>query len=126
MQGSRDPTGALPVGVDLVYRWQFLLDNLPEWIGGGFSVGEFLLRSDGVLLRRSVTSSFSHGQTTWRAGQWSEFHRFTPVTGRPEAEAWLVALGYELGDPSPVPVDSDVAGPYPGIPPLFQAGGGRR
>jgi len=43
-----DATGVFPVGVESVHRWSFLLDNLPEWIGGGFSTGEFLLRSDGA------------------------------------------------------------------------------
>jgi hypothetical protein len=115
-----EPAGVLPSGVELVHRWMFLLDNLPEWIGGGFSVGEFLLRSDGVLLRRSVSSSFWHGQTTWRAGPWSEFHRFPAGTGQGQARHWLVARGYELGDPSPVAVHEAVAGPYPGLPEHFQ------
>jgi hypothetical protein len=121
-----DPTGVLPVGVELVHRWRFLLDNLPEWIGGGFSAGEFLLRSDGVLLRRSVRSEYSRGHTTWRAGPWSEFHRFPAGTGQGQARGWLIDRGYDLGDPSPVPVLEDVAGPYPGLPEHFQKGRGLR
>ena len=117
-----DPRGVLPVGVELVHRWRFLLDNLPEWIGGGFSAGEFLLRTDGVLLRRSVGSSFSQDQTTWRAGPWSDFHRFPAGTTYGQAQAWLVARGYDLGDPSPVAVHKSVAGPYPGLPELFPKG----
>jgi len=117
-----DPIGVLPAGVELVHRWRYLLDNLPEWIGGGFSAGEFLLRSDGVLLRRSVTSEYFRGQTTWRARPWSEFHRFPAGTGQSQARAWLIDRGYDLGDPSPVPINEGVAGPYPGLPELFQKG----
>lgn len=118
-----DPTGVLPAGVELVHRWGYLLDNLPEEIGGGLSAGEFLLRSDGVLLRRSVTSEFFQGQTTWRARPWSEFHRFPAGTGRSQARAWLIGHGYDLGNPSPVAINEDVAGPYPGLPELFQERG---
>lgn len=121
--GGMDPKSVLPIGVELVHRWRFLLDNLPDWIGGGFSAGEFLLRSDGVLLRRSVGSSFSRGQTTWRAGPWSDFHRFPAGTTHGQAQAWLVGHGYDLGDPSPVAVDKSVAGPYPGLPELYRKGG---
>jgi len=121
-----DPTGGLPAGVALVHRWSYLLDNLPEEIGGGFSAGEFLLRSDGVLLRRSVTSEYFRGRTTWRARPWSEFHRFPAGTGQSQARAWLIERGYDLGDPSPVAVNEDVAGPFPGMPDLFQKGGARR
>jgi hypothetical protein len=106
----------VPQGVELVYRWGFLLDNLPEWIGGGFSAGEFLLRSDGVLLRRGVSDSYSRNETTWHAGPWSVFHRFAPGTGQGEARSWLVNLDYELGGPTPVEIDQEVAGPYPGMP----------
>jgi len=120
-----NPTGVLPPGVELVQRWKFLLDNLPDWIGDGFSTGEFLLRSDGLLLRRSVRSSHARGQTTWWAGPWSEFHRFAAGTGVDPARAWLIDHGYDLGDPSPVAIDSDVAGPFPGLPELFQKGGRR-
>jgi len=112
--------GVLPAGVELVQRWRFLLDNLPEWIGGGFSTGEFLLRSDGVLLRRSVASEHARGQTTWRAGLWSEFHRFSAGTGQDQAETWLIDRGYDLGDPSPVAVNEDAAGPFPGLPEHFR------
>jgi len=117
-----DATGVFPVGVEPVHRWRFLLDNLPEWIGGGFSAGEFLLRSDGALLRRSVISSHSRGETTWRAGPWSEFHRFPAGCEQGQARAWLTDRGYDLGDPSPVAVDKSVAGPFPGLPDLFQKG----
>jgi len=106
----------LPDGVELVYRWGFLLDDLPEWIGGGFSAGEFLLRSDGVLLRRGVSDSYSRNATTWHAGPWSVFHRFAPGTGQGQARSWLMDLDYELGRPTPVATDKDTAGPYPGMP----------
>jgi hypothetical protein len=112
----------LPVGVELVQRWRYVLDNLPESIGGGLSAGEFLLRSDGALLRRSVTSETSGGQTTWRARPWSEFYRFPAGTGQSQAQTWLIGHGYDLGTPSPVEVDKDFAGPYPGVPELFQKG----
>jgi hypothetical protein len=106
----------LPEGVERIYRWGFLLDNLPDWIGGGFSAGEFLLRSDGVLLRRSVSDSFSRNQTTWHAGPWSVFHRFAPGTGQGQARSWLLDLDYELGSPTPVAIDRSTSGPYRGMP----------
>ena len=106
----------LPVGVELVYRWGFLLDDLPEWIGGGFSAGEFLLRSDGVLLRRGVSDSYSRNETTWHAGPWSIFHRFAPGTSQGQARAWLINLDCQLGGPTPVAIDQETAGPYPGMP----------
>jgi hypothetical protein len=106
----------LPEGVERIYRWGFLLDNLPDWIGGGFSSGEFLLRSDGVLLRRSVNDSYSRNQTTWHAGPWSVFHRFAPGTGQGQARSWLLDLDYELGGPTPVAIDQSTAGPYRGMP----------
>ena len=109
-------TDVLPAGVELVHRWGYVLDNLPESIGGGFSRGEFLLRSDGALLQRSVTDEWWQGQTTWRAGKWSELHRFPAGTGESPARAWLVGHGYDLGEPSPVAVDEVTAGPYPGLP----------
>lgn len=106
----------LPVGVAFVCRWGFLLDDLPEWIGGGFSVGEFLLRSDGILLRRGVSDSYSRNETTWHASSWSMFHRFAPGTGQGQARSWLTDLDYELGSPTPVAIDQSTAGPYPGMP----------
>ena len=106
----------LPKGVELVYRWGFLADNLPESIGGGFSSGEFLLRSDGLLLRRSVRDSYSHRATTWHAGPWSVFQRFAPGTDQVQVWWWLRGRHYELRGPTPVAVDQDKAGPYPGLP----------
>lgn len=106
----------LQSGVHVIYRWGFFLDDLPDWIGGGFSSGEFLLRSDGILLRRSVSDSYSRNQTTWHAGPWSVFHRFAPRTGQGQARSWLPSLEYELGSPTPVAIDQDAAGPYPGLP----------
>lgn len=106
----------LPDGVESVERWGFVLDNLPEAIGGGFSAGEFLLRSDGLLLRRSVSSSYSGNETTWHADPWTVFHRFVPGTKGGRARSWLIDLQYELGDPTPVPITQHTAGPYPGMP----------
>ena len=56
--GPMDPTVVLPVGVELVHRWSFRLDDLPESIGGGFSAGEFErvdgteAKLDGLMLER--------------------------------------------------------------------------
>lgn len=116
MSGESRRTDPVPEGVRVINRWGFLLDDLPDWIGGGFSAGEFLLRSDGVLLRRGVIDEYSGGKTTWRAGPWSEFQRFPPGTAQGQARAWLIEGDYDLGDPSPVDIDGSTAGPYPGLP----------
>ncbi len=58
MSEDRDFGGVpLPEGVTQIGRWSFILDDLPDWIGGGYFTGEFFLRSDGVLLTRGVTHS---------------------------------------------------------------------
>jgi len=67
-------------------------------------------------MRRGVIDEYSRGLTTWRAGPWSEFHRFPPGTGHGQAQAWLLERDYDLGDPSPVGIDQSIAGPYPGLP----------
>lgn len=102
-------TRALPDGTELVYRWGYLLDDLPEEIGGGFVTGEFLLRSDGVLLKRGVIDLLSRDGMTWSAGPWSIFHRFPPGTGQGQAREWLRAKRYRLARPSPVGIDETSA-----------------
>lgn len=67
-----------------------MLDDLPEWIGGGFSAGEFLLRSDGVLLRRTVISEHSEAKRPGGRAYGREFHRFTAGTSHGQARAWLI------------------------------------
>jgi hypothetical protein len=106
----------LPQGVDLVYRWGFLLDNLPEWIGGGFSAGEFLLRSDAVLLRRGVIDSYSCNETTLACRSVVGVPSPCTATGQGQARSCLVNLDYELGGATPVAIDKDTAGPDPGMP----------
>lgn len=96
----------VPEGTNVVERWGFFLDDLPEWIGGGFSTGEFLLRSDGVLLRRGVLGGDARDETTWRAGPWTEFHRFPAGAHEGQARVWLEQLDYQLGSPSPLPIDA--------------------
>ena len=112
----RSMSEILPAGTRLVYQWGYLLDDLPEEIGGGFVSGEFILRSDGALLERGVTDSYSKGATTWEAGPWTVYQQFPPGTSEGQVRAWLRAKHYQLGGPTPVPVDQDSSGPFPGLP----------
>ncbi len=106
----------LPSSVRVVCRRGFFLDNLPEWTGAGFPAGAFLLRSAGVLLRRSVSDSYPRNQATWHAGPWSVFHYFVPGTGQGQSRSRLLDLDYKLASPTPVAIDQVTAGPCPGMP----------
>lgn len=98
-----------------VYLSGYVLDDLPEEIGGGFASGEFLLRSDGALFERGVTDSYSKGATTWEAGPWRIHRQFPPGTREGQVRQWFRARHYQLGGPTPVPIGLDSAGPFPGL-----------
>jgi hypothetical protein len=70
--------------------------ELEEDYGGGFSQGEFLLRSDGVLFSRSVTRSVG----PWPDGPTSSWRRDPSWDGGPNSRALsekLARLGYDIG-----------------------------
>lgn len=102
-------------GAGLVAHWGFVYD-MDEDAGGGFVSGEFLLRSDGVLLRRYGSNSYSKGYTSWRYGAWEPVSWWTGETELSAAIRLLKRHGYDLHRPSPVPIDKQTAGPYPGSP----------
>ena len=110
----RSMSEIVPEGTRVVYHWGYLLDDLPEEVGGGFVTGEFLLRSDGALLQRAVWDSYSKGATTWEAGEWTVYKQFPPGTGQGQVQPMLRGKGYQLGRPTPVPVDQDFERPLPG------------
>jgi hypothetical protein len=81
--------------------------------GGGFVSGEFLLRADGVLLRRYGWSSLNvaSNQTTWRFHAWEPVSWWTGETSPAEAVRILKRHGYDLVQPSPVPIDKQSTRP---------------
>ncbi len=85
-----------------VARWSFVYDY-PEDDGGGFVSGEFLLRGDGVVLRRMGWSSTRAGTTTWSYGPWSPVPDWPAGTDPDRAARLLRDRGYHLGPPGPVP-----------------------
>ena len=69
--------------------------ELEDDYGGGISQGEFLLRSDGALFKRSVLRSME----PWRDGPSSLGRRDEGWTGGPDGNAlwaWLRARGYDV------------------------------
>jgi hypothetical protein len=65
-----DPSAGDPLAAaGLVARWRFTYDE-PEERGGGHVAGEFLLRSDGVLLRRYGYSYSNKDGYTWQFSRW--------------------------------------------------------
>ena len=93
----------LPKGTALVFRCGYFLEGM-----SGYGTEDFLLRTDGTLLQRSVHDSYrpdrdGRGETTWHASPWLVFHRFEPGTKQSQALVWLRALKYELGTASIVP-----------------------
>ncbi|MQA13422.1 MAG: hypothetical protein GEV09_04385 [Pseudonocardiaceae bacterium] len=61
-------TGPLD-GAEVVAHWGFVYDYDTDR-GGGFVSGQFLLRSDGVLLWRMGGSSYHDGMSTWSFRAW--------------------------------------------------------
>lgn len=79
----------LPDGTGERRRWDYLLDDIPEELGGGFAAGNFLLRDDGVLLCR-------HG------AHWYVDSRHDPATTDAAIADALRARGYALYEPGVV------------------------
>jgi hypothetical protein len=101
----------------LVARWGFVYDE-PEERGGGYVSGEFLLRSDGVLLRRYGTSYTNKDGDTWRFSPWQVVSWWRGPADPERAIRTLKRQGYDLHQPSPVPIDEETAGPFPIVPDL--------
>ena len=99
-------------------HWGFVWDYNDDEIGG-FASGEFLLRSDGVLLRRYGYSIGSGDETRWKFMSWKvkDPGAGTEVS---KVSAKLRGEGYDLYKPGPVPIDESTAGPFPGLPDLAE------
>ena len=105
---------AVPQGVSIVGHWGYLLDNLPDEMGGGYFAGEFLLRSDGVLLWRPVSDTVSGNIQRYKAlGPWKVFHRFGPDAGEAAVKAWLRSRNYELNDSPNIPAEAELGPEIP-------------
>ena len=94
--------------------WDWVYDYDSDY-GGGFVSGQFLLRSDGVLLRRNGGSSTGADGTTYSYRDWERAGTWEPGVDPAEVMASLKGM-YSLCKPSPVPVDQRTAGPFPGRP----------
>ena len=103
--------------VEHVGHWGWVYDYDDD-AGGGFASGEFLLRGDGVLLRRSVMSRYRDGQTTYHCRPWEPVGWWEGETDPDAALRLLKAHGYGLCRPN-VPVDADEA-TFLGLAPLAE------
>jgi hypothetical protein len=104
--GSGDVIDPIEPGTRVIFHRGYHLE-LEEDYGGGFSQGEFLLRSDGVLFNRSVTRSVG----PWPDGPKSPWRRDETWEGVPDARAlseWLSRRGHEI-DGSVFPIVADGA-----------------
>ena len=100
----------------MLARWGFLLDDLSDDIGGGYFTGEFVLRSDGALLRRAVSSFSSSHSMSYRAlGGWQIHHQFEAGVTEETARQWLQTNRYQLSDPPVIDLDAQ-EGPEVPIP----------
>lgn len=90
-------------------RWVFDFND-SEF--GGFAMGEFLLRDDGVLFSRYGGDSVLGGMVMYRYSLWKEDLRWhgTSVT---EFTNWAARFPYGLSPPSPVAVDGTESEPVP-------------
>ncbi|MFI0352544.1 hypothetical protein [Actinomadura sp. 9N407] len=107
-----DPRFDVPRVEDVVGHWRFVF----EMDERGFASGELVLLRDGTLLRRYGTSYYSKGLTTWKFNAWRQVSWWPGASSPEEAIPILLRNGYELYEPSPVPVDERTAGPFPGVP----------
>ncbi|MFS8099256.1 hypothetical protein LFM09_19185 [Lentzea alba] len=97
-------------GAKVVAHWSFAADTENDYV-----VGEVLVRDDGVLLERfgglsgsgdpKSTANYVFG--SWHRVDWWEGH-----TTLAAAWARLRGMGYDLGDPSPVPIEDGRTGPF--------------
>lgn len=97
----------------VIGRWGYVFDTDDSWV-----TGEFALCRDGTLLNRYGGSTTSNDQTTWSFKDWKIWRRSPIPLGVEDAIRMLKADGYSLCDPSPVPLNEHVAGPFNGVPPL--------
>lgn len=99
-------------------RWGFVWDYNDDEIGG-FASGEFLLRSDGVLLKRMGYTIGSGDDMRWKFMEW-EIRDAEAGTHVAKVSKKLMGEGYGLYKPSPVPINENTGGPYPGVPDLAE------
>jgi hypothetical protein len=94
-----------------IRHWGFVWDYNDDEVGG-FASGEFLLRSDGVLLKRMGYSIGAGNDLRWRFMPW-EVRDAEAGTEVAKVSARLIGEGYGLYRPSPVPVTERTGGPFP-------------
>jgi hypothetical protein len=100
---SSDVGGNPLADAQVVGHWGFVYDE-PDERGGGVVAGEFLLRSDDVLLRRYGSSRTGQEGTRWTFQPWDIVGWWQPSRRRPDPAAAIGTLkrrGYQLHQPSP-------------------------
>ena len=108
-------------GHTVVRHWGFVWDYNDDDGPGGFVSGQFLLRSDGALLRRYGGSRWNprQGGTRW------EYRPWEVIDGEAGTDVATVARklqgqGYDLTKPGPGAIDRRTSGPFPGAPALAE------
>jgi hypothetical protein len=102
--------------LDVVGHWEFVCDY-----NESYACGQILALSDGTLLKRMGGSS-SRGDgagawsTTWRYTEWEVYMDWEGDINPKALIEGLKGRGYDLAEPSPVPLDRTEAGPFDGIP----------
>src|SRR5256885_694322 len=86
---------------EVLVRWTFLYDNIPEDLGGGFVTGEFALLVDGRLFRRAAHDEHGLDGSTWKAGPWELDSRWNASTDVGALFDALREFGYELFPATP-------------------------
>jgi hypothetical protein len=104
--------------LSVLRHWGFVWDYNDDEVGG-FASGEFLLRSDGVLLKRMGYSIGAGDHMRWKFMGW-EIRDAEAGTEVAKVSAKLLGEGYGLYKPSPVPITESNGGPFPGHPDLAE------
>jgi hypothetical protein len=74
------------------------------------------VRADGVPLRRYGSSFSGRSGTSWECGHWQAVLWWPGHVDLERAIAELRSRGYDLYEPSPVPIDQTTAGPFLSMP----------
>lgn len=104
-------------GSTLAGYWLYGYD-MPDDLGGGFVTGEFLLRADGVLLRRqALFFPAGDGNLAEEFGPWEEVTWWEGETDPERTAIVLHYRGYDLHQRDPADLGTPGGGNAPGESP---------